>query len=123
MTRPVIELEGLGHSFGPVEVLRDLDLTIEAGEVFGFLGHNGAGKTTTVNILSTLTRPTRGTAHVCGYDVVSQRAQVAARIGYMPADVRLYGHLTARENLELFGKLSGSPTRGASASSARPSPG
>lgn len=60
MTRPVIELEGLGHSFGPVEVLRDLDLTIEAGEVFGFLGHRGAGKTTTVNTLTTLTRRTCG---------------------------------------------------------------
>lgn len=106
-TRPVIELRGLGHAYGSMEVLRDLDLAIDAGEIFGFLGHNGAGKTTTVNILTTLTRPTRGTARVCGFDVVSQRPEVAARIGYLPADVRLYGHLTARENLEFFGKLSG----------------
>ena len=107
MPGPVIELQGLSHTFGAVEALRDLDLSIEQGEVFGFLGHNGAGKTTTVNILTTLTRPTSGSAWVCGFDVVTQRPEVAARIGYLPADVRLYGHLTARENLEFFGKLSG----------------
>jgi ABC-2 type transport system ATP-binding protein len=107
MGTPAIELRSLGHRYGHDEVLRDLDLVIEPGEIFGFLGHNGAGKTTTVNILTTLLVPTSGVALVDGYDVVRQRNEVTRRIGYLPSEVRLYGHLTAAENLTFFAKLSG----------------
>jgi len=107
MAGPAIELRDVKHQYGQIPVLRGIDLTIEAGEVFGFLGHNGAGKTTAINILTTLIAPTSGSARVCGYDVVTQRNEVTRRIGYLPAEVRLYGHLTAAENLEFFGKLSG----------------
>ncbi|MCB0964529.1 MAG: ABC transporter ATP-binding protein [Acidimicrobiales bacterium] len=107
MAGPAIELEDVHHTYDREEVLRGIDLTIERGEVFGFLGHNGAGKTTAINILTTLIRPTSGRARVCGFDVVTERHQVASRIGYLPADVRLYGHMTARENLEFFARLSG----------------
>jgi len=104
---PVIELRGLSHRYDTDPVLRDIDLTIEAGEIFGFLGHNGAGKTTAINILTTLIEPTSGTAKVCGYDVVTERRDVTRCIGYLPAEVRMYGHMTAAENLEFFAKLSG----------------
>jgi ABC-2 type transport system ATP-binding protein len=104
---PVIELRGLSHRYDIEPVLRDIDLTIEAGEIFGFLGHNGAGKTTAINILTTLIEPTSGTAKVCGYDVVTERRDVTRCIGYLPAEVRMYGHMTAAENLEFFAKLSG----------------
>jgi len=104
---PAIEFRGLSHRYDTDYVLRDIDLTIEAGEIFGFLGHNGAGKTTAINILTTLIEPTSGTAMVCGYDVVNERSQVTKCIGYLPAEVRMYGHLTAAENLEFFAKLSG----------------
>jgi ABC-2 type transport system ATP-binding protein len=104
---PVIELRGLSHRYDTDPVLRDIDLTIEAGEIFGFLGHNGAGKTTAINILTTLIEPTSGTATVCGYDVVTERRDVTRCIGYLPAEVRMYGHMTAAENLEFFAKLSG----------------
>ncbi|WP_392544382.1 ABC transporter ATP-binding protein [Oryzobacter telluris] len=107
MAAPAIELRALGHRYDGQPVLRDIDLTIEAGEVFGFLGHNGAGKTTTVNILTTLIRPTSGSAQVCGHDVVTARHEVTACIGYLPAEVRMYGHLTASENLEFLATLSG----------------
>jgi ABC-2 type transport system ATP-binding protein len=80
---------------------------IEPGEIFGFLGHNGAGKTMTVNILTTLLVPTSGVALVDGHDVVRDRNEVTSRIGYLPSEVRLYGHLTAAENLTFFAKLSG----------------
>jgi ABC-2 type transport system ATP-binding protein len=100
VSTPVIELRGLSHRY-------DTDLTIEAGEIFGFLGHNGAGKTTAINILTTLIEPTSGTAKVCGHDVVTERRDVTRCIGYLPAEVRMYGHMTAAENLEFFAKLSG----------------
>jgi ABC-2 type transport system ATP-binding protein len=107
---PVIELRGLSHRYDTEPVLRGIDLTIEAGEIFGFLGHNGAGKTTAINILTTLIEPTSGTAEVCGHDVVTERRDVTRCIGYLPAEVRMYGHLTAAENLEFFAKLSGVPS-------------
>jgi ABC-2 type transport system ATP-binding protein len=107
MDGPAIELRGLSHRYDVDPVLRDIDLTIEHGEIFGFLGHNGAGKTTAINILTTLIEPTGGTAEVCRYDVVAERRDVTRCIGYLPAEVRMYGHLTASENLEFFAKLSG----------------
>jgi ABC-2 type transport system ATP-binding protein len=107
MDGPAIEIRSLGHHFNGDPVLRDIDLTIERGEIFGFLGHNGAGKTTTVNILTTLIVPTSGTAKVNSYDVVTQRSLVTASIGYLPAEVRMYPHMTAAENLVFFAGLSG----------------
>ena len=107
MKQSVIEMHEVRHSYDGVEVLHGIDLTIEAGEVFGFLGHNGAGKTTAINIMTTLITATSGTTRVCGFDVLTQRAEVTACIGYLPAEVRLYPHMTAAENLEFFAKLSG----------------
>jgi ABC-2 type transport system ATP-binding protein len=104
---PAIEIIGLEHRYDVEPVLRGINLTIEHGEVFGFLGHNGAGKTTAVNILTTLIKPTAGTARVCGHDVVANRKDVTQQIGYLPSEVRMYGHMTATENLEFFAKLSG----------------
>lgn len=107
MTRPAIEMRNICHHYDDCEVLHGIDLTIEAGEVFGFLGHNGAGKTTAMNILTTLLVPSSGHARVSGFDVVAERAQVTQRIGYLPSDVRFYGYMTAAENLEFLAKLSG----------------
>lgn len=104
---PAIELRGLRYAYDREEVLRGIDLTIDRGEIFGFLGHNGAGKTTAVNILTTLLTPTGGSATVGGFDVVAARAAVTGLIGYLPSEVRMYGHLTATENLVFFAKLSG----------------
>ena len=107
MSDPAIEVIDLNHTYADRPVINGLSLTVEHGEVFGFLGHNGAGKTTTVNILTTLLRPTSGVARICGHDVVHDRREVTQRIGYLPSEVRMYAHLTARENLEFFAQLSG----------------
>ena len=107
MAVPVIEMHNISHSYDTDEVLHGIDLSIEPGEIFGFLGHNGAGKTTAMSILTTLVAPTSGSAKVGGFDVVTEREHVTRRIGYLPADVRFYGYMTAAENLEFFAKLSG----------------
>lgn len=107
MNGPAIEIRGLGHSYNGDPVLHDIDLTIDRGEIFGFLGHNGAGKTTTVNILTTLIKPTTGAALVNGHNVVAERDLVTADIGYLPSEARMYPHMSATENLTFFAELSG----------------
>ncbi len=103
----MIELEGLIHRYGGTTVLHGINLTVERGEIFGFLGHNGAGKTTTIHVLTTLLVPSGGTARVGGLDVVKDRLEAQRTIGYLPENVRLYDSLTAAENLRFFARLSG----------------
>ncbi len=107
MTEFAIQTTALGVSYGGRVALQDLALEIAEGEVFGLLGHNGAGKTTTVSVLTTLLPPTSGTALVNGHDVVTDAREVRRSIGYLPENVQFYDHLTVRENLRFFGRLSG----------------
>jgi ABC-2 type transport system ATP-binding protein len=86
---------------GGIEAVRDIDLTVSAGEVFGFLGPNGAGKTTTVRMFCTLLPPTAGSARVAGLDVVKDSAQVRRRIGVALQEIGLDPVQTGRELLEL----------------------
>jgi ABC-2 type transport system ATP-binding protein len=86
---------------GGIEAVRDIDLTVSAGEVFGFLGPNGAGKTTTVRMLCTLLPPTAGSATVAGLDVVRDAAEVRRRIGVALQEIGLDPVQTGRELLEL----------------------
>src|SRR5947207_6708515 len=97
-----VEARGLSRTFkGGVEAVRGIDLTIDAGEVFGFLGPNGAGKTTTVRMLCTLLPPTSGTASVAGINVVKDSAAVRRRIGVALQEIGLDPAQTGRELLEL----------------------
>src|SRR5436190_8898204 len=102
MPAPAIAAHALRRDFkGGIEAVRDIDLTIAAGEVFGFLGPNGAGKTTTVRILCTLLPPTAGTARVAGVDVVADGAEVRRRIGVALQEIGLDPVQTGRELVEL----------------------
>ncbi|MGW4535010.1 ATP-binding cassette domain-containing protein [Nocardia sp. NPDC004340] len=108
-----IETRGLGKSFGSMTAVDAVDLKVRAGTVFALLGPNGAGKTTTVRMLATLLRPSRGTATVFGYDVVSQATAVRSMIGLTGQYAAVDENLTAWENLRLFGRLLGLGRRGA----------
>jgi ABC-2 type transport system ATP-binding protein len=89
----------------PKHALRPLNLTVEDGEVFGFLGANGAGKTTTLKLLMGLIFPTAGSARILGMEVADPRMK--AQIGFLPEQPYFYDYLTARELLEYYGQLSG----------------
>jgi ABC-2 type transport system ATP-binding protein len=107
--RPVIEVSGLAKRYGEVEAVRGIDLTVRAGETFGFLGPNGAGKTTTIKILCTLANATSGTARVAGFDTAKQRDAVRRNIGLVFQDTTLDGYLTAEQNLRFHAELYGVP--------------
>ncbi|GAA2801143.1 ATP-binding cassette domain-containing protein [Kitasatospora sp. CM 4170] len=100
-----ISVAGLRKRYGDTEVLKGVDLSVEAGTVFGLLGPNGAGKTTIVRTLATLLKPDGGTATVAGYDVVRQADEVRRNIGLTGQYAALDAELTGRENLVLIGTL------------------
>jgi ABC-2 type transport system ATP-binding protein len=100
-----ILVEGLTKSFGDVQALRGIDLTVPHGTVLGLLGPNGAGKTTAVRILTTLLLPDGGRAVVDGYDVVREAAAVRRSIGLSGQSAAIQEELTGRENLEIVGRL------------------
>jgi ABC-2 type transport system ATP-binding protein len=111
--QPILETVGLRRTFkgkgknSSVEAVAGVDLTVAAGDIFGFLGPNGAGKTTTVRILATLIPPTAGTARVAGFDVAHQSRQVRERIGYVAQAGGSYREATGREELVIQGRLFG----------------
>lgn len=98
-------VSGLRIRYGHRDVLRGLDLHIAAGEIYGLLGPNGAGKTTLIRTICGRLRPVAGSATIAGYACGGRDA--LRRIGLVPQEIALYPHLTARENLEVFGRLSG----------------
>jgi ABC-2 type transport system ATP-binding protein len=105
----VIETEGLTKKYGELVAVQDLNLRLEAGEVFGLLGPNGSGKTTTILMLLGLTEPTSGVARVLGLDPLRRPLEVKRRAGYLPDSVGFYDELTARENLRYTARLNAIP--------------
>jgi len=108
----MIHVENLSKRFsdlrrGSVVALEDVSFDVRPGEVFGLLGPNGAGKTTCLRILSTVLKPTSGTALIAGYDVLTHPAEVRARIGFMSGNTGIYDRMTAWELVEYFGRLYG----------------
>ena len=103
----VIEIEKLTKSYGPHRGVIDVDLTVSAGEIFGFLGPNGAGKTTTIRTLLDLIRPTAGRALVFGVESTADPVAIHRRIGYIPGEFTLYDRLTGGQTIEYFANLRG----------------
>ncbi len=102
---PAIEVQGLVKRYGEIAALDGLDLRVERGAFFGLLGPNGAGKTTTVSVLATLAHPTAGSARLLGRDVVGDRAAARREVGLVFQESTLDPDLTAREHLDLYGRL------------------
>jgi ABC-2 type transport system ATP-binding protein len=102
-----IEVKGLAKYFNGFPAVNHIDLTVYKGELFGLLGPNGAGKTTLMRILTTLLRPSEGQATVGGYDVVKDASKVRTVIGSVSDKLIMYNLLSAKENLQFFGRLYG----------------
>lgn len=103
----VIDVHRLNKSFGSVQALDELNLTLEPGEVHGFLGPNGAGKSTTIRVLLGLLRADSGTARVFGQDPWANSVDLHGRLSYVPGDVNLWPKLTGGEAIDLFASLRG----------------
>jgi ABC-2 type transport system ATP-binding protein len=102
-----VELRELSKHFGAFKAVDRVSLSVEEGEIFGFLGANGAGKSTTIRMLCGLLKPTFGTGLVLGLDVAKQPEEVKRRLGYMSQRFSLYDDLTVIQNLRFFGGVYG----------------
>ena len=107
---PAVETQGLTRAYGDMVALSDLNLTVNRGDLFGFIGSNGAGKTTTLRILATFLTPSSGTARVLGHDVVKDADKVRHVIGYMPDFFGVYKDMEVTEYLDFFGACYKIPT-------------
>lgn len=101
----MIEVKNLKKTFGDIRAVDDISFSVEAGELFGFLGVNGAGKSTTINMLSTIYEPTEGTVKICGFDVKKDADKVRRKIGVVGQGNSLDKLLTVKENLMVRGSF------------------
>lgn len=101
----MIEIENVTRSYGDKTAVKNLSLTIPAGELFAFLGPNGAGKTTTIKMLVSLLRPDKGTVKICGKNVVQDPLLANAHTGYVPDQPYLYDDLTGREFMQFVAEM------------------
>ena len=104
---PIIVIDQLKKSYGKIQAVKDISMSVERGEIFGFLGPNGAGKTTTIRCLLDVIRPTSGTIRVLGLDAQRDSLALHERIGYLPGDVRLPGQMTGKQIINYFSRLQG----------------
>ena len=102
---PEIAIQQINKRFGKIQALKDINITVENGEVFGLVGPDGAGKSTLFNILTTLLKPDSGQVEVLGLDVVKDYLQIRQVIGYLPGVFSLYLDLSVQENLSFFATM------------------
>ncbi len=102
---PVVSVKNLSKDYGKFRAVDGISFSVESGEIFGLLGPNGAGKTTTIKILTTLLKPTGGSASVSGFDIALQKDGVRKNIGIVFQDPSLDDELTGRENLNFHAIL------------------
>jgi ABC-2 type transport system ATP-binding protein len=103
----MIRFHHLSKRYGEFTAVRDLELSVEQGEVFGFLGPNGAGKTTTIRIMMGILVPSSGRVTIGGLDCQTDRVEVKRRVGYLPDNPIFYDYLRGREILAFVGEMHG----------------
>ena len=103
----ILEVDDLEKKYGDFSAVKGISFSVEEGEVFGLLGPNGAGKTQTISMLTGIIQPTSGTARMAGYDIQTDLDQVKKVNGLVPQDLALYPTLSARDNLNFFGRIYG----------------
>lgn len=96
----MLEVEGLTKRFGPLMAVDGLSFSVRPGEVLGFLGPNGAGKSTSMKMITGFLSPDRGTARICGHDILHVPLQAQRKLGYLPEGAPLYGEMTVRDFLD-----------------------
>jgi len=109
MSKIAISIHGLSKSYGRVQALRNLELRVQEGEIFGFLGPNGAGKTTTIRCLLGLIYPQQGEMRVLGFDPLREPVAVRSRCGYLPGELNVDDNLSVKEVLRYFIQLRREP--------------
>lgn len=107
MSESILTTNELRRSFGAIEAVRGISFMMMRGEIFSLLGPNGAGKTTMISMLSCLLTPTAGDAFVSGHSVIKEPMAVKRLIGVVPQEIALYSTLTARQNLQFWGRMYG----------------
>jgi ABC-2 type transport system ATP-binding protein len=103
----ILHTDRLTRAFKKITALRDIDLSVQRGEIFGLVGPDGAGKTTLLRLLAAVMVPTAGTVTVAGHASVKDAEKIRAHVGYMPQKFSLYGDLSVRENLEFYADIFG----------------
>jgi ABC-2 type transport system ATP-binding protein len=107
VSESAIEITGLSKSYGTVEAVRDLHLTVQRNEMFALVGPDGAGKTTTLRLLCGVLAPQAGDARILGHDLATDLPWIKEHIGYLSQRFSLYGDLTVDENVEFFARIHG----------------
>lgn len=100
MSDTVIDITDLSKSYGKARGIEQINLALEAGEIFGFIGPNGAGKSTTIRLLMNLIFPSGGSARILGMDVIKQTREIKRRVGYIPSDANAYSSMAVDEFLK-----------------------
>ena len=100
-----VEISNLGKSYGKVEALRNVNLSVPEGAIYGIVGSNGAGKTTLIRTLLVITQPSSGRVRVLNRNPLTDKKAVRRDVGYMPQDTALYTALSVLDNVKFFAKL------------------
>ncbi|MEP7062334.1 MAG: ABC transporter ATP-binding protein [Betaproteobacteria bacterium] len=108
---PAVDVHDLHKRFGDKEVVKGLSLTVQRGEIFGFLGPNGSGKTTSIRMMCGLLTPDAGSGHCLGFDILAEAESIKRHVGYMTQRFSYWEDLTIRENLDFIARVFEMPDR------------
>src|SRR5260370_2782282 len=103
----LVAVQNISERYGRTSAVAGVTLTLQAGEICGFIGPNGSGKTTTLRIVAGILRPDRGSGRVLGFDILREAAKIRERVGYMSQRLSLYAELSVFENLRFRAEVHG----------------